>query len=172
MGVPFRMIADDLLRLSSETVWCSLTTIDPHDRPRSRIIHPIWEVGDACVTGWLATRRSPIKSAHLAHNPHVACAYWRPTHDAVLLQCLAAWADAWADQRADRDRIWRLFAATPPPLGYDPHTIWPAGSHDPDYALLRFEAWRVQIVTVETLTSRQPRVWTSTKIPGHADDDL
>ncbi len=165
MPVPFTDIADDLRRLTSKTVWCSLTTLDRQDRPRARIIHPVWEIAEPRVTGWLPTRRSPIKSAHLAHSPNVACAYWRPSHDAVLLQCLATWEE----HPAEKLRVWHLFEATPPPLGYDPRTIWNDGPLDPDYALLRFDAWRVQIVTVETLTNRQPRVWTSTIIEAHAD---
>jgi hypothetical protein len=105
----------------------------------------------------LATRRSPIKAANLAHSPHVACTYWRPSHDAVLLQCLAQWEE----RPEHKVRVWDWFKATPPPLGYDPRTIWSGGPDDPDYSLLRFDAWRVQIVTVETLTARAPRVWTT-----------
>jgi general stress protein 26 len=157
MAVPFSDMSDTFQRITTETVWCSLTTLDAHNRPRSRIIHPIWEVVDEQPVGWLATRRSPVKTAHLAHSQHVSCAYWRPTHDAVLLQCTAAWED----RREEKERIWHLFAAAPPPLGYDPRTIWTDGPEDPEYAVLRFEAWRVQIVTVETLTNRRAWVWTS-----------
>jgi hypothetical protein len=154
----------DFLRLTTDIVWCSLTTLDRHNRPRSRIVHPIWEVADDQPIGWLATRRSPVKTAHLAHSPHVACVYWRPSHDAVLLQCLATWEDG-SDHKA---RIWDLFKATPPPLGYDPGTIWSGGPADPDYSLLRLDPWRVQIVTVETLASRRPRVWTAPVRPSMA----
>src|SRR5579872_4971944 len=93
MSEHFSEIAPDFLSLTGEIVWCSLTTLDRRNRPRSRIIHPLWEVADSSATGWLTTRRSPIKSAHLEHSHHVACAYWRPSHDAVLLQCVAAWED-------------------------------------------------------------------------------
>ncbi len=79
----------------------------------------------------------------------------------MLLQCLAAW-----DDRPDqKQRIWDWLTAAPAPLGYDPQTIWRGGPSDPDYHLLRFDAWRVQIVTVATLTSRQPRVWTAPRPP-------
>jgi hypothetical protein len=161
MPVPLTHIAPDFIRLTTETVWCSLTTLDRHDRPRSRIIHPIWELADSGPVGSLATRRSPIKTAHLEHSPHVSCAYWRPSHDAVLLQCLASWED----RPDEKHRVWKLFESTPPPLGYDPRTIWSGGPDDPDYALLRLHAWRFQIVTVDSLTTRQPRVWTSRVTP-------
>jgi len=152
----FADFAPDFLRLTSETVWCSLTTLDRHNRPRSRIVHPIWEVVADRPIGWLATRRSPIKVAHLAHSQAVSCAYWRPSHDAVLVQCQAVWED----NAVEKVRIWQRYTTSPPPLGYDPHTIWSGGPGDPDYSVLRFHAWRVQIVTVETLTRKQPRVWT------------
>jgi hypothetical protein len=112
-------------------------------------------VVDGRPIGWITTRRSPIKTAHLAHSPYVACAYWRPSHDAVLADCLARWEDL-PDQK---QRIWHWFQTTPPPLGYDPHTIWKDGPSDPDYSVLRLEASRVQIVTAKTLTARHPRVW-------------
>jgi hypothetical protein len=161
MPSPFADLQPDFLRLTAETAWCSLTTLDRRDRPRGRIVHPLWEIVDDRPVGWLATRRSPIKTAHLAHSPHVACAYWRPSHDAVLLQCLATWDD----RPTEKARVWDLFRATPPPLGYDPQTIWSGGPADPDYSLLRLDAWRVQIVTVETLASRRPRVWTARPEP-------
>jgi hypothetical protein len=157
MQTQFTDFEPDFLRLTSETVWCSLTTLDRANRPRSRIIHPIWDIGRDGPVGWLPTRRSPIKVAHLAHSPAVSCAYWRPSHDAVLVQCRAVWDD----DPAEKSRIWNWFASTPPPLGYDPSTIWSGGPDDAEYALLRFDAWRVQIVTVETLNTRRPRVWTA-----------
>jgi hypothetical protein len=98
----------------------------------------------------------------VAHSPHASCAYWRPTRDVVLLQCTAAWED----RDEEKERIWHLFAAAPPPLGYDPRTISSDGPEDPDFAVLRFETWRVQIVTVETLTNSQAWVWTSATKPG------
>jgi hypothetical protein len=154
---PFTAFHPDFQRLTTDIVWCSLTTLDRHHRPRSRIVHPIWEVVADRPVGWVATRRSPIKTAHLAHSPHVSCAYWRPSHEAVLVQCLATWEERPDEKR----RIWDWFSATPPPLGYDPQTIWHGGPADPGYSLLRPHAWRVQIVTIATLTTRQPRVWTA-----------
>jgi general stress protein 26 len=153
----FAEFQTDFLRLTQQAVWCSLTTLDRNDRPRSRIVHPIWEVTRDRPVGWLATRRSPIKVAHLSHSREVSCAYWQPSHNAVMLQCRANWVD----DPAPKQRIWYLFANTPPPLGYDPQSIWSGGPSDPDYSLLRLDAWRVQIVTVQTLTSKRARVWTA-----------
>jgi hypothetical protein len=157
----FAPFADDFLRFAHETVWCALTTLDRHNRPRGRMIHPLWELVDGRPVGWFATRRSPIKTAHLAHSPAVSCTYWRPTHDTVLIQATACWVE----DPATRVRVWQWFGAVDPPLGYDLATIWPAGPTDPDYGLLRIEPWRVQLVTVDTLTTRTPRVWTAAPLP-------
>src|SRR6266571_8652680 len=52
-------------------VWCNVATIDRRDRPRSRILHPLWEGN----IGWITTRRNMHKAKHLAHNPYVSLAY-------------------------------------------------------------------------------------------------
>jgi hypothetical protein len=157
MSAAFEELQADFLRLTSEIVWCSVTTVGPDARPRSRILHPIWEIADGRHVGWITTRRTPIKTAHLRHSPHLTCAYWRPSHDAVFADCLASWQDSLERKR----RVWSLFQTTPPPLGYDPGTIWAGGPTDPEFSVLKLQPERVQIVTVQTLTSRQPRVWTA-----------
>jgi general stress protein 26 len=151
----FEDLQADFLRLTAEIVWCSVTTVAADNRPRSRILHPIWELVDGRPVGWITTRRTPLKAAHLRHSPCVTCAYWRPSHDAVLVDCLATWQDS----PEQKQRVWSLFTTTPPPLGYDPGTIWPGGPTDPDYSVLKLEPERIQIVTVETLTTRVPRIW-------------
>jgi len=35
-------------------VWCNVATIDTLDRPRSRILHPLWEG----ATGWITLQSS------------------------------------------------------------------------------------------------------------------
>jgi general stress protein 26 len=151
----FQELASDFLRFTAEIVWCSLTTVGSDGRPRARMLHPIWEVVDGRPVGWITTRRSPIKAAHLRHSPYVTCAYWRPNHDAVFADCTATWEKS----LAQKQRIWEWFKTTPPPLGYNPGTIWKDGPTDPDYNVLKLEPRRVQIVTVDTLTTRSPRIW-------------
>ena len=55
-------------------VWCSVVTVDRKGRPRSRILHPIWEGS----TGYIATGRHSFKAKHLAKNPYVSLTYWDP----------------------------------------------------------------------------------------------
>jgi hypothetical protein len=38
--------------------WCNAATVDRKDRPRSRVLHPIWEVIDTYPIGWIATGNS------------------------------------------------------------------------------------------------------------------
>ena len=52
-------------------IWCNMATVDSHGRPRSRVVHPVWENG-AC---WIGTRPGSFKGQHLARNPYVSLAY-------------------------------------------------------------------------------------------------
>ena len=74
-----------------------------------------------------------MKAKHLARNPHLSLCYLDladPSRglDLVYVDCRASWDDS----AASRERIWQLFASTPPPLGYDPATILKA-TDDPEY---------------------------------------
>jgi pyridoxine/pyridoxamine 5'-phosphate oxidase len=53
-------------------VWCTVATVDRQGRPRTRILHPIWEG----LTGWVATGRHSLKERHLASNSYVSLSYW------------------------------------------------------------------------------------------------
>ena len=39
--------APAFVEMAHRIMWCSAATIDPHGRPRSRILHPIWQ-WDGC----------------------------------------------------------------------------------------------------------------------------
>ena len=68
-------ILTDAVRTAHEVVWGVLTTVDGCGRPRNRVVHPAWELAGGRAVGWVTTRLSPVKVAHLAANPHVGCAY-------------------------------------------------------------------------------------------------
>jgi hypothetical protein len=38
----FAELEDDFFRISTETVFCAVTTVDEAGRPRSRMLHPIF----------------------------------------------------------------------------------------------------------------------------------
>ncbi|HEY7035591.1 MAG TPA: pyridoxamine 5'-phosphate oxidase family protein [Thermomicrobiales bacterium] len=111
----FEAIAPEFLERVNRIVWCSAATVDGRGRPRSRILHPIWE-GGIC---WITTNRTSFKGRHLARNPYVSLAYVDPAKPAYA-DCLATWADDPVDKR----HVWDLALRTPPPLGFDPATIY------------------------------------------------
>lgn len=129
----FDDIRDDFLRIAGDVVWCTVATVDTRGRPRTRVLHPIWEVVDGAPLGWVATSRSPLKEKHLAANPHVSCSYWSPKQETAHVECRASWADD------ERERVWQLFLDAPPPLGYDPGAMpaWKDGPLAGAFAALR-----------------------------------
>ena len=86
----FRTFESDFLTFTADIVYCTVTTVDTKRRPRSRIMHPIFEVVDGDPRGWAVTDRSPVKSRHIAGNPYVACSYWSPAQNTVAIDCTAS----------------------------------------------------------------------------------
>lgn len=134
-------LAGAFVRVAHRIVWCTLVTVDRRGRPRSRVVHPIWEPGPGGLTGWLFTRPTPLKRAHLAASPYVSCSYWDPQHEVAIAECHAEFAD---DEPA-RKYLWDLFAATPAPLGYDPKILGGADHRDPAITVLRLTPWRISV---------------------------
>lgn len=119
-------------------VWCSAATIDRHGRPRTRIVHPIWEG----AMGWITTRRRSPKVAQLAANPAIALAYIGEPFQPFYVECRAAISD----DVATKQRIWALCNAYPEPFGFDPARVWGAAD-DPENAVLRLTPWRIELNT-------------------------
>ena len=145
-------IAEAFVATAHRIVWCTVASVDRRGRPRSRILHPYWERAENGLVGWITTRPTPLKRAHLAHSPYLSCSYWDATHDVAVAECSAEWAD----DVATRARAWELFRAAPEPLGHDPGSIWPAGPADPDAGVLRLRPWRLRVASMETLLGRAP----------------
>jgi hypothetical protein len=147
------MVVDDaFVAIAHRIVWCTVATVDRRGRPRSRILHPYWERTDDGLVGWITTRPTPLKLAHIAHSPHVSCSYWDATHDTAIAECDAEWVD----DVETRAHAWELFRAAAKPLGHDPYEIWPEGPSDPDAGVLRLRPWRLRVATMETLLGRAP----------------
>ena len=152
MSVPFAEIEGDFLRITAATVFCAATTVDHQGRPRGRMLHPIFVARAGRPVGWALTGRTPLKTRHLAANPHVSCAFWTPSHDTVFADCIATWVD----DEAEKEDVWELFLTTPVPLGYGPAGLAGYGSdrwRDPIFAALRLEPWRVQVMRGEEYPS-------------------
>ncbi|WP_454195611.1 pyridoxamine 5'-phosphate oxidase family protein [Nocardia sp. Marseille-Q1738] len=140
MATDFAVISDDFFRFTSDIIWCTVTTVDSGGRPRSRILHPIWESVDGRPVGWIVTGKTPVKVAHLAANPVVAFSYWCPDQHAVQGEAIATWVE----DPEQKKHVWDLFMTTPPPLGYDLRAF---GIPGPDsVTALRLEPDRIQVL--------------------------
>lgn len=147
--IPIANFADieaEFIQRAHTMVWCNVATLDIHNRPRSRILHPIWER----ATGWIITRRHSPKAKHLAHSPYVSLAYIADLAKPVYVDCTAEWAD----DLADKQHVWNLFLAAPPPLGYDPASILQSVDN-PNYGLLKLTPWRIELADFPA----QTQVW-------------
>ncbi len=147
----FSVIEEEFDKRVRKIVWCTVSTVDRNGRPRSRILHPIWEGHN----GWIATGRETLKTKHLAENPYVSLSYWDPDQKQVYVDCKAQWDD----DPAQKERIWELYKSTPAPVGYDPGLIW-KGFDDPTFGLLKLTPWRIEISGLHEMTAGQPpQVW-------------
>lgn len=135
-------------------VWCTVATVDGKGRPRSRILHPIWEG----ATGYIATGRHSFKAKHLAANPYVSLTYWDQQHQQVYAECKAEWDDSAEGKR----RIWELYKSTTPPLGYDPAIIpeWKDGPGSPEFGVLKLTPRRIELWSIQDMMAgKPPLVW-------------
>ncbi len=111
-------VAPAFVSMAHRIVWCTVATVHPDGRPRTRILHPIWAWDGDALTGWIATSPLSPKRADVDHEGRISLTYWDPTQDTCSAECDATWvAD---DERAD---VWRRFAEGPEPVGYDPSII-------------------------------------------------
>jgi hypothetical protein len=135
---------EEFIAVAHRIVWCTVATVDRRNRPRSRVLHPYWELTGDGLVGWITTRPTPLKVAHLGHSPYVSCSYWDPAHDTAVAECHAEWVD----DLAAKQRVWDLFRSTPEPLGHDPYKIWPGGPGEHDAGVLKLTPWRLRVLRV------------------------
>jgi len=132
----FADLQEQFIERAHRMVWCSLTTLDRRGRPRSRVVHTIWEG----PVGWIGTLGNTPKVRQLQANPYVSLAYIADVMAPVYADCIATWVD----DRAECARIWNLFKNTPEPLGYDPATAF-QGMDNTDFGLIRLAPYRVEV---------------------------
>lgn len=145
-------VAPAFVDMAHRIVWCAAATVDARGRPRSRVLHPIWEWDGSSLTGWIATGPTPIKRAHLEAHPWLSCNYWSPTQDTCVAECAAAWH---LDLETRR-RIWDLYVNAPEPVGYDPAIIpgWESAESE-GFAVLGLTPWRLRVMPGSVLMSGQ-----------------
>ncbi|MER5783880.1 pyridoxamine 5'-phosphate oxidase family protein [Streptomyces mobaraensis] len=146
----FDDIRDTFLAYVREIRYATMVTVDRRNRPRARVLLPVWEIVDGRPVGWLAAYRTPVKTAHLARNPHTTYAYWSPRQNAAFVDSVSTWAD----DDGSRRHAWDLYVrGGPPGVGYDPVHYWRGGPDDPRYHVIRIDPWRIQVVRGTDLRS-------------------
>src|SRR5690606_26236101 len=130
----FAEIKTEFTERVERSIWCNVATVDQQQRPRSRIMHPVWED----LTGWVTSRRHAHKAKHLLQNPHVSLAYVADIAKPVYVECIAEWED----DPAEKARVWAFLKAKPEPVGFDPATLFQT-LDNPNYGLLRLRPWRI-----------------------------
>lgn len=139
---PLQEVAPAFVEMAHRIVWCTVATVDSKNRPRSRILHPIWQWDGDQLIGWIGTGPTPTKRAHLDAHPYMSLTYWTPTHDTCVAECRATWA--FDDET--RTMVWNLFKHAPAPVGYDPAIVpaW-SGPTAPAFAAVRLAPWRLRV---------------------------
>jgi hypothetical protein len=151
-------IAPPFVEMAHRIVWCTVSTVDEQQRPRSRVLHPLWSWDGDQLTGVIATGPTPVKRANLETSPYVSCGYWSPGQDVCTAECRASWA---FDDTTCTE-VWEAFKAAPEPVGYDPAIIpqWSDGPTGEAFAVLRLEPWHLRVFPGTVLLGRGGEVLT------------
>lgn len=142
----FAAIAEAFHDRVSRMVWCNVATVDAQCRPRSRIMHPIWDG----ATGWIGTRSTSVRAGHaapslkirqLAGNPDASLAYVADVMQPVYIDARIEISDD-AEQKR---RFFELARSLPEPYGYDPAQLF-GEPDDPRFVVLRLAPSRIAVV--------------------------
>ncbi|MEZ5225165.1 MAG: pyridoxamine 5'-phosphate oxidase family protein [Acidimicrobiales bacterium] len=142
-------IAPAFRDMAHRIVWCTAATVDASGRPRTRVLHPIWEWTDGELTGWIATSPNSVKAKHLAHQSALSLTYWDTSHDTCTADCDSSWETGDAVQAG-----WDRFANGPAPVGYDPSIIpqW-TSAEVADFGVLRLTPTRLRVMPGTLMTA-------------------
>jgi hypothetical protein len=153
----FEPLGADFLRMTADIVYCTVTTVDPEGRPRSRAMHPIFEVMDGDPRGWAATDRTPLKKPPSGGKPVRRLLLLGPAQDTVAIDCTAGRVE---DDEVLR-QVWDIVAAPEPPGWADLSSYGEAGISHPRFHDLRLNPYRVQILRGEQFAAGDftPRTW-------------
>ena len=137
------VVAPAFVEMAHRIVWCSAATVDGAGRPRSRVLHPVWEWDGTALRGWIATSPLSPKRADLDAHPYVSLNYWANNHDTCLAECAAEW------KLDDESRVagWNRIKDAPAPVGYDPSIIpsWDSPTA-PAFGILEVVPYRLRVM--------------------------
>ena len=136
----FEEIQAEFMDRVQQAIYCNVATVDLKGRPRSRVMHLIWDG----PIGWVITWPESHKAKHLANNPHVSLAYISNPYKPVYVECIAQWVNDVNEQL----RIWELHKSIPPPLGFDPEPGY-GTIKDKYFGLLKFTPWRIELAELK-----------------------
>jgi len=137
----FEDIQAEFMARVQQAIYCNVATVDPKGRPRSRVMHVVWDG----PIGWVITAPWSHKARHIAANPYVSLAYINNPMKPVYADCTAVWVQDASEQR----RVWELHKTIPPPLGFDP-AIGYVGIEDRNFGLLQFTPWRIELAELKS----------------------
>ena len=136
----FADIQTEFLARVQKFVYCNMATIAPNNRPRSRVVHPVWEANG---TGWILSVPDTPKASHLAHCPYVSLAYIHDINAPVYLECVAGVVTG----REEHLRVWDVIKHAPPPMGFDPEPHYGSIDH-PHWGVIRLDPYRIELYTL------------------------
>lgn len=138
-------VAPAFVEMAHRLVWCTVATVEPDGRPRTRGLHPLWEWDASALVGWIPTGKTPPEARALEHEhePTVSLTCWDATHDT----CSADGSAVWEDEPGVKAETWQGFATAPAPVGYDPSIIPGCDSPaSPSFSVLRLSPYRLRMM--------------------------
>ena len=141
---PLERIAPAFVDMAHSIVWASVATVDAEGRPRSRILHPLWQWDGSALIGWIAVAPTPLKHRHLAAHPEISISYWTTSHDTCSAECVTQW---YSDDETCK-AVWDKFKNGPEPVGYDPAIVpqWQGGPTSVEFAAWRLTPKRLRVM--------------------------
>ena len=145
-------IAPAFVEMAHRIVWCTVATVDAAGKPRTRILHPVWEWDGSTLTGWIATSPQSVKAKHLGANPFASLTYWTSSHDVCTADCETDWTNDSESKRVGWDR----FKNSPAPVGYDPSIIptW-TSSEAESFGILRLRPTALRVMPGSVMMAGQ-----------------
>ena len=62
------LIAPAFVEMAHRIVWASVATVGTDDRPRTRILHPIWKWDGVALTGWIVLVPAWLATPVISHR--------------------------------------------------------------------------------------------------------
>ena len=150
-------VAAAFVDMAHRIVWCVAATTAADGRPRTRVLHPIWEWDGSELRGWILTSPRSPKADDLRRTGALSVTYWAPSQDTCTAECDAVFEDGAGERQAGWDR----FANGPEPVGYDPSIIpgWP-DPDAPEFGVLRLTPHRLRVMPGTVMTAGQGQLLT------------